>query len=228
MTAGDALRPIEFLPQSIAAISEQKKPPEIAGIVDILKNWYQHERMRRAEELFLKPRTINAQTFYSQGANIFPKEVFGYLDERFTSFDYGVELLVAGVDSTGAHIYSVHNPGVAGCWDSLGFHAIGVGQMHAVQAFVAERYDAACSLVECMYVVYEAKRVAEAAPGVGTDTDMYVIIDGKALSVSQDNVNKLAQVYGDVTEPRKQEIQKALEQLEPEQSDDKREDHNAS
>lgn len=213
MTAGDALRPMEVIPKSTAVVADQKNPPLVDAIVDIVKNWYQFHRMARAEELFLKPRTIDAKTFYSQGSTIFPRDVFGYLDETFTSFDYGLDMLLAGVDSKGAHIYSIHNPGVSNCYDTLGFHAIGIGQMYAVQAFIARRYDLSCDLAECLQVVYAAKKTAEAAPGVGTDTDVSILGGDTVHSLDQSFVKNLENIYTKVTKPRGTEIKKAIEML---------------
>ena len=137
MTAGDALKPIEVVPRIQATIHEQKDPPDVGTIIDIAKSWYQHLRLAQAEEIFLKPRTINAQVFYSEGAKIFPPNIHAFLDQQFTEFNYGLDVLVAGIDQAGAHVYAVSNPGISGCYDTVGFHAVGVGQMHAIQSFVA-------------------------------------------------------------------------------------------
>jgi len=214
MTSGDALKPIEVIPKIQESINEQKNPPNIGVIVDIAKSWYQNLRLAQAEELFLKPRTINAKVFYSEGSKIFPTNVYGFLDSQFTEFNYGLDLLIAGADTSGAHIYAVVNPGISGCYDIVGFHAIGVGQMHAVQSFVAHRYDTATSLAKCLHIVYAAKKASESAPGVGVNTDMCFLVDGKTQILDEEFIKKLDEIYQKVTDPRHEEIEKAEQLLE--------------
>ncbi len=214
MTAGDALKPIEVIPKVRATIHEQKDPPHVGAIIDITKNWYQKLRLEQAEELYLRPRTINAELFYSEGAKIFPGNLHSFLDQQFTEYDYNLEILVAGVDQVGAHVHAVVNPGVAGSYDTVGFHAIGVGQMHAIQSFVAHRYDTATPLAKCLHIVYAAKKASESAPGVGVDTDVSFITGGKIQTIGSENVRNLEEIYGQVTAPRQSEIDKAEKLLE--------------
>lgn len=212
MTAGDALKPVEIVPVVRNNLSERKNAPPVEGIVDLIKNLYQANRLSFAEEIFLKPRTIDCKIFYSHGSSIFPREIFGFIDDQFTRFDYGLDLLIAGIDYQ-AHIYAVHNPGIAGCYDLVGFHAIGVGQLHAIQAFVAQHYSVECSLAHAMNAVYAAKKSAETAPGVGVETDMIVITPDGKQRVSKSDLKTLDEIYREVTAPRSKEIEEASKKL---------------
>jgi len=213
MPAGDALKPIEVIPKSITAIGDQRRSPPIEQVVDIVKSWYQFRRMANAEERILKPRTINSQTFYERGIAIFPRDIFGFLDQELANFNYGLELLIAGLDSDGAHIYHIFNPGMSSCYDTIGFHAIGVGQLHAFQTVIAHRYSVSCNLMDCLNVVYVAKKASEVAPGVGKETDMAMIKDGQIIPITPEMVIALDNTYNEVTQPRQKEIETASQLL---------------
>ena len=70
--------------------------------------------------------------------------------------------------------------------------------MHAAQSLIGARYQKEKELEVVTYLVYEAKRRAEVAPGVGSLTEMIVLsvgdtVTGRKLGV--DDINKLAKVY---------------------------------
>ncbi|MCX5887903.1 MAG: hypothetical protein NTY36_00445 [Deltaproteobacteria bacterium] len=228
LTAGDALKPIEIIPDCILTIENQKKSPQIKQIVEIVKSWYQLSRLSRVEEQFLKPRTISIQTFYEKGMRILPIDIFGYLDKEITSYDYGLQLMVVGGDDSGAHIYALYNPGIANCYDTISFHAIGIGQLYAMEKFVAQKYSSSCELTECLNVVYAAKKAAEAAPGVGKETDISIIDKNQAIMVDDAIIQQLESIYATVTGPRQEEIQKAKGLLEALLKDRKGGDNNGT
>jgi hypothetical protein len=83
-----------------------------------------------------------------------------------------VETIVAGVDAMGARIYQIIDPGVAICENASGFVATGIGRGHAQSQFIRARYNWSQSFARGLPLIYSAKRRAEAAPGVGRDTDL--------------------------------------------------------
>jgi len=89
------------------------------------------------------------------------------------------EVLVAGVDDSGAHIFAVIHPGQLLPLATTGFGAIGSGGIHAAVRMSLAQHTKSASLVETMYNVYEAKRASEVAPGVGKLTDIAIIRNGK-------------------------------------------------
>ncbi len=100
------------------------------------------------------------------------------IDEQLATYDYGLEVLVAGVDSDGAHIYKIDNPGTAECFDTIGYHAIGSGEPHAIYSLVDAGHTHAATLQQTMWSVFEAKKLAERAPGVGVAGDFAVVGQG--------------------------------------------------
>lgn len=107
-----------------------------------------------------------------------------------------MELLVAGVDSAGAHIHSIHNPGgVDRQHDFIGYTAIGSGGIHALQAMIGFRHSPTAALRETVFRVYAAKRRAEVAPGVGLDTDIAIVSASKVSFLSAGVLSTLSDLY---------------------------------
>jgi 20S proteasome alpha/beta subunit len=88
------------------------------------------------------------------------------------------EGLVAGVDGSGAHLFVVSHPGVLLPLETMGYGAVGSGVHAAVRLSLGQQNKAASTL-ETVYNVYEAKKAAEVAPGVGKLTDLAIIKGGK-------------------------------------------------
>jgi 20S proteasome alpha/beta subunit len=106
--------------------------PDIAQIAVRLAQRYVEVRTGELEHQILNPRGLNLQGFYGahQGLNA---QIAAMIDQQMAQFNLGIELLLAGVDSQGAHIYSVTNPGQPDRqWDVIGYAAVGSGGIHAV------------------------------------------------------------------------------------------------
>jgi len=86
-----------------------------------------------------------------------------------------METIIAGMDETGPHIYSIDSDGVSSCNDSAGFAAIGIGARHAESQFMFQHFAPHWHIGPALILLYTAKRRAEVAPGVGSETDMFLI-----------------------------------------------------
>ena len=86
----------------------------------------------------------------------------------------GTACLVTGIDATGPHIFAIYD-GVPMQADSVGFAAIGIGGRHAESQLMLAQYAPDLPAAAAMMLVHLAKSRAEVAPGVGPDTDMFVI-----------------------------------------------------
>ena len=129
----------------------------------------------------------------------------------------GVELLIAGVDPSGGHIYLVTDPGASSCYDAVGFCAIGIGEHHAELTFIRSSYSESVSLRTALFLAYRGKRDAETAPGVGGNyTDLAYIDDGGFHVVSDKDVKVLAEAYQTLQQHRSSvddDIKSAVESL---------------
>lgn len=213
LTAGSALRHIELCRSVKRKISEEESP-NIASIVSTVKGEYSNLRKKKAEEIHLTPRGLTLEDFYEKKVALFPRELSFGIDNDIIKFNYGIHMLLSGVDESGAHIYRIDNPGISECFDSLGFNAIGIGQDHAVLSLIGNKYTTKMDLNEATYLVYEAKRKSEIAPGVGGETDIFVIKDEKIIELSTEKIKDIEKIYEKRIKPRKKEIIDLIKTLE--------------
>ncbi len=200
MTAGPALRDIEL---------KKHVWKELAGmagvaiplIVEKVKDGYQKARRKKIEELYLNPRGLSLDRFLEQGQSLLP-QVAMVIDEQLATYDYELEVLVAGVDSEGAHIYKIENPGTAECFDTIGYHAIGSGEPHAIYSLVDCGHIHGATLQQCMWSVFEAKKLAERAPGVGVRGDFAIIEQGSVIYFERATLTKLEELYKESQEAK--------------------------
>ena len=198
MTAGPALRDVElqkYVKRELVGMAGVAIPL----IVEKIKDGYQSARRKKIEELHIKPRGLTLESYLEEGRALVP-DVAMLIDEHLATFDYELEVLVAGVDSEGAHIYAVYNPGTAECFDSLGYHSIGSGEPHSAYSLIEGAHSHRANLKEAMWAVYEAKKRAERAPGVGETDDFVVIEQGRVVNFPEAALKKLAELSEEVGE----------------------------
>ena len=199
--------------------------PDIPSIADQMATGYVEMRTKQVEDLILAPRGLDLPSFYTRHATL-NAQLAMMLDQTMANHNAGIELLIAGVDGTGAHIYSVHNPGKPEReHDVIGYAAIGSGGIHALQAMIGFRHSASASLRETVFRVYAAKRRAEVAPGVGLDTDMAIVSASGVTFLGAPVLAELATLYdnyGKAAEAAQvQELGKlSLEENGPDRDDD--------
>jgi hypothetical protein len=85
-----------------------------------------------------------------------------------------LSVIIAGLDPTGSHIYEVHD-GESGCYDAIGYAAIGAGARHARAHFMMSGQSVSTSIAETLWATYLAKKRSEVAPGVGNATDIAML-----------------------------------------------------
>lgn len=86
-----------------------------------------------------------------------------------------VEAIVVGADDRNAHIYLVDNYIKVNCYDDVGFVAIGIGAWHARSQLMQARYSNMWKFNHAVGIAYAAKKQSEIAPGVGAETDLFVV-----------------------------------------------------
>lgn len=193
LVAGDTLvgtRLAQEVTESLAGMN-----PPIVEIAERLAGAYEATRTAKIEQQVLAPRGLDFQSFYAGHAS-FNGNITVMLDQQIAGYNLGVELLVAGVDQLGAHIFSIHNPGRPELQhDIIGYAAVGSGAIHAVQSMIGFGHSAAADYHETVFRVYASKRRSEVAPGVGRDTDMAVISSGGVHWLTPDELEQLSTIY---------------------------------
>jgi ATP-dependent protease HslVU (ClpYQ) peptidase subunit len=170
---------------------------DVASLAQELAGRYDTVRIVHMEEAILRPRGLTLNSFYQAHQALNPN-IVALLDNQMSDYNLGVELLLGGIDATGAHIYSVSNPGgTERLHDIIGYAAVGSGGIHAVQAMIAFGHSATAGYHETVYRAYAAKRRAEVAPGVGRDTDMAVISASGIHQLTDEEMGQLRSIYED-------------------------------
>jgi hypothetical protein len=211
LTAGSALVGTDLFRAVRSNIHVGAAPP-ISEMVNRVKDEYLQIRNRRIEERYFKVRGFDVKWFHENERMLNPDTVFR-LDHVLEEYKFNLEILIAGVDGAGAHIYYIYPPCCSECFDSLGHCSIGSGERHAESTFIAYRYAPSYSLENALYMTYEAKRKAEIAVGVGHSTDMAIVSEKGIQFISEDILKKLKEMYEDKINAenlKKEEIDKIL------------------
>jgi 20S proteasome alpha/beta subunit len=168
---------------------------DIARIAELTRNAYVNIRNSKLNEEILSTYGLNLQVFYQLNPSI-NQNLMALLIQRMQLYNYNLWLMIAGVDEAGGHIYRIENPGVKHCFDAIGYHAIGSGEMHAISTFIANNYEVKnTTLQRGLALTYEAKKRSEKAQGVGEQTDMYVVSKEKTWHLPEEAIKKLDDVY---------------------------------
>lgn len=164
MSAGDALVQHEVLQPAKVAI-KSSAISQIPQVVEKIKEAFVKERNKRFEEANLRPRGLTMENFYGGAQRGLDPTISMRLDRQLEGAAIELQIIVAGVDQTGAHLYCLVDPGVSQCFNPLGFCGFGSGYPHAMSVFIFNNYNIRLNLKKAVYLVYEAKRRSESAPG---------------------------------------------------------------
>jgi hypothetical protein len=220
MVAGDALIGTRLARDTAAALFATSPP--LGEVAQRLAQNYESVRHQRLESQILSPRGLSLQSFYGAHQSLNP-QITMLIDQAMNNYNLGVELLLAGVDPTGAHIHSIHNPGKADLQhDVIGYAAIGSGAIHAIQSMIGFRHSPGAGFKEAVFRVYASKRRAEVAPGVGVDIDMAVISGSGVRHLSDEELESLRVLYNEFQEKTNEVLQGKLANLtieEPPEND---------
>jgi len=195
LTAGDALAHTELFNMVQGKITKLKAP-SVVEIVDKIKECYQHIRKSEMNEKILSPRGFDGFEDFYRAQKVLHPDVVVMIQSQIDGYDYGLGILVAGISEGTAHIYGITDPGTSKCYDAIGFHAIGSGLPHAINTLIARGCNQGISLGEALLIVYEAKKMAEKAPGVGTSiTDICVMNSKGVTEFPRDKLSELHKTY---------------------------------
>jgi len=176
---------------------------DIARIAELTRNAYGNVRNSKLTEEILSTYGLNLQAFYQLNPSINPN-LMAMILQRMQQYNYSLWIMVAGVDEAGGHIYRIENPSTKNCFDAIGYHAIGSGDIHAITTFIANNYEVKnTTLQRGLALTYEAKKRSEKAQGVGEQTDMYVVSKEKTWHLPDEAIMKLNDIYNKRVEQEK-------------------------
>jgi hypothetical protein len=170
----------------------------VSDIAEMYAQAYKGSHLKRAENAVLAPLGLDINSFYAKQKGM-DSELVKQIASKLAQFHSPeVEAIFCGLDLTGAHIYIVDNSANVSCHDVVGFAAIGAGYWHADSQFMFANHTPYKSFAETLLLTYSAKKRAEVAPGVGSDTDMFSIgplLGNHIPNMAPHVLEKLNQMY---------------------------------
>src|SRR5919204_1144144 len=200
LAAGDALRGAQLINELRRDVHHGAQ--QLQNVATTAAALYAALRRQQIESEILSPRGITMQQFYQGLQQAMLPQLVINIDNLIGTFNYNLEVLIAGADDSGAHLYAITNPG--GSYDDfqpIGYAAIGSGALHAVQSLIGMRQTPLRCLHETVFNVYVSKRRAEAAPGVGRETDVVMIQANAITRVEQPVLQQLDTLYQEYQRP---------------------------
>jgi len=199
-------------------IMYKDKTSLISEIIQQLTDSYQHIRRKNIDEDFFFLRGLTMKGYYNIQSTFdatFITSVENFIQE-YDAID--PNLLVVGHDKFGSHIINVFNPGTSISHTSLGFFSIGSGAPHAENSLIASNYSPKLPYKQALYAMYEAKKRAECAPGVGKNyTDIAVVDKGGYKIVSYDTIKTLSDIFDKreelIVKPSQEKINKRIKDM---------------
>src|SRR5262245_36581101 len=211
--SGDALRASRLAREIRAAVpSGSVTVDQVAQATAV--RYAEHRRAAIQADIFT-PRGISMEVFYLQGLQqrMLPA-VAGMIDQQVMGYNFGVDLILVGVDEAGAHLYSVSNPGGSvRDFESIGFQAVGSGSLHALQSMIGFGHSGGHGLNETVFSVYASKRRAEKAPGVGKETDLLIITAEGVTTLEHDMLEQLDHLYAEYQRPVDESLKTKMAKL---------------
>jgi len=202
MYAGDANFAIELIEAVKAEVKAgiDAKPTEWWGVQATAEVWqkvYLQRRRREAELAYLAPFDLTTDSFLARQQQLSQSFVNKLTGELAGYSLPDVEVIFAGLDSAGAHLYCADGADV-NCYTARGWAAIGIGAFHARSEFINSRHLASDSWLRVIYTTYVAKKRAESAPGVGSETDSRIIWAlGKSDQVRTEIMDTMQKAFAD-------------------------------
>jgi 20S proteasome alpha/beta subunit len=188
--------------------------PSVAYIADKVRTAYAQLKRKRVEETILRPWLgVDFPQFQELIAKSAASQILGQITGLLSQHNLQTDVLVAGSDDTGHHLFIITHPGVCLHMNTLGYATIGSGAAHAGISLALNKHASSDSIGRTLYRVYEAKTAAEVSPGVGKLTDMAIIREGKIGFVTPQTIRALAKVHKDHPDLADEEEKTILESL---------------
>lgn len=227
LTAGDTAVQAEIMHQYLRPNINKwlSEHPDVwlpvEEVVRLYRHGYNLIRRTKAEQAILLPLGITYDTFITHQKDMTPDFVNRVARSLAEFVLEPTETIITGVepswipDATMSRIYVIHGHN-AMCHDTVRFAAIGSGSRHADSHFMQVRHAPSASIPQTLLSVYTAKKKAEIAPGVGSETNMFII--GPSLGtfnwLRDDIMSKLEATYQSTVHEHKEAELKANADIE--------------
>ncbi len=179
--------------------------PYVDQVLEIVRTEYVSKRMAKFDETTITASLGADYAGFLQKGGTLPNylqsqpQIYQQLVLLAQQFNLGVDIIIAGVDNSGAHISVVTHPGTTYSLDKLGYGAIGTGGLHATIHLALSGQTSRKAFLKTLYDVYVSKKIAEVAPGVGPSTDLAVVEPKGVWHCTEPVMEMLDKLYKDVS-----------------------------
>ena len=191
--------------------SPQTKPHQIATVYGAE---IQSVQRKNAEDMILAPLGLNTDTFLAQQKDMSDNFVADITSQLQDYEGSEVEAIVVGIENKNARLYTVDARGMVRCFDDVGFSAIGIGAWHARSRLMQSGYTNTWNLGPALAATFAAKKAAEVAPGVGSATDIRVVLRDASFPLWDHVDAELKKIYEEYELEREEIAQYAVTELD--------------
>jgi 20S proteasome alpha/beta subunit len=177
----------------------EKKTLTRLTLVQELKIPLQQRKTEIANEYVQRILGISYSEFLRDGLRQLPQEFFQQTVNAIANLGLECDLIIAGClqDESGDHLTEIFRTDL---WGNLfrenDFSSIGSGANVASAALFQREHTSSADLMTTLYHLYEAKRLGEVSPGVGTQTSLDVLFsDGTVREVTEECFKYLEKLY---------------------------------
>lgn len=151
---------------------------QVKEVADLYRKSYFDIKKRRAEQKILLPLGLDSESFLSKQPGMH-SDLVSKIGMELVGYELpGVAALIAGNDPSppgvDAHIFMIRD-GELSCHDKVGFACVGVGAWHANSTLMLAGHTPDTPVNTALLNLYTAKKRAEVAPGVGGETDAFIV-----------------------------------------------------
>jgi 20S proteasome alpha/beta subunit len=200
--AGNSAYATEIIQGALDALAGAQRP-QVPVVIERLKESYIRVRNQKVRDQIiipaLGPDFVRAEAL---GMNIptylqAQQAIYGQMVMMQQQFNLGSDIVVAGVDDLGARLHVLSHPGTTASLDKLGHASIGSGGNHANMRLALGAQTKNSNLVETLYRVFDAKKAAEVAPGVGQETDIAIVSAAETKQCSRELLQDLSEIFNE-------------------------------
>jgi|SRR5215467_6952757 len=182
---------------AVRLMESELQSREWHDIQGLLQRAYRRVRLSKVEGEILASRGLSLDSFLNEGAKLLPASTYANVDTRMSLYDLDAALIVAGFGSDDLPaVMTVRNPGIVTDHTKLGFWCIGSGSTLAQTSMFSRDYSWTFPVEQAAYLVYEAKRNSERAPGAGyKESDIAVLTKNGVGRVLPDVLKHFEAIY---------------------------------
>lgn len=186
--------------ESILSIQEEDITQEL--FVECARSAYRNTIDQRINHSMLETYGVKANDLIGNDniSDDMAMAIMQDIDDKRSQLRNNLQVIVTGV-AEGESFLSVIANGAASNLKSTSFTAVGSGKEPAESAFIHSEYDSSCNVDEALLHVFEAKKRAEEAQGVGDEkTDLGVVYEGGYYEVEGDDLEEIENTFREFNE----------------------------